>query len=202
MLTGGLAAQLRSGQPTGILEGRLVRISGQTLHLILEDGPELACQVDGRTYMDRSRERLYLKDLKPGDFLELVTERQGISGTCFARMIHVAEAERRFAGRTRVGAVKRSTESFAPRGSLTITGMVKNLQDHTLEIRTRQEGIMKFRVRQDTTFVRDGVEVAAAEVDRTQPVFVRAGYDFNGELEVYQVAWGTIVQPEKRVPRP
>jgi len=44
--------------------------------------------------------------------------------------------------------------------------------------------------------------VGAGEVDRTQPVFVRAGYDFNGELEVYQVAWGAIVQPEKRLPRP
>jgi hypothetical protein len=186
----------------GIIDARLVAVAGQKLELLLDDGRELMCGVDGRTYIDRSRERLYLKDLKAGDFLELVTERQGIGGLCFARMIHVVGVERRFGGRGKVGSVKRSTESFAPRGSLTITGVVRELQVAFLEIKTRQEGTMRFRVRPDTTFVRDGMLVAAADVDRTQPVFIRAGYDFNGELEVYQVAWGAIVQPEKPLPRP
>lgn len=197
MLTGGLSAQL----PMGIFEGRLVRVTGQKLELILEDGREWSCQTDGRTFIDRSRERLTLKDLKPGDFLELVTERHGI-GVCFARMIHVAGLERRFGGRGQMGSVRRSTESFAPRGSVAITGVVRNLQSNSIELRTRQDGNMRFRLRPDTIFVRDGVRVEAGEVDRTQPVFIRAGYDFNGELEAYQVTWGAIVQPDKHVPRP
>jgi len=200
--TGGLVGQLRPGVPTGILDARLVSVAGQQLELVLEGGREMICQIDGRTYIDRERERLTAKDLKPGDYLELVTEWQGIGGSCFARMIHVVGMQRRFAGRGKVGQVRRSTESFAPRGSVTVTGMVRDLQEKMLELRTKQEGTMKFHVRPDTSFVRDGVEVGAGEVDRTQPVFVRAGYDFNGELEVYQVAWGAIVQPEKRLPRP
>lgn len=202
LVTGGLDGQLRTGVPMGILEGRLVAVAAGKLEMVLEDGAALSCLVDGRTFVDRARERLSLKDLKTGDFLELVTEREGLGGQCFARMIHVVSVERRFAGRGKVGSVKRSTESFAPRGSLTVTGMVRELQANSIEIKTRQEGTMRFRVRPDTSFVRDGVEVGAREVDRTQPVFLRAGYDFNGELEVYQVAWGAIVQPEKRLPRP
>jgi len=201
-VTGGLEGQLRTSVPLGIVEGRLIAVVGQKLELTLEDGKELTCSVDGRTYIDRARERLYVKDLKAGDFLELVTERQGIGGLCFARMIHVVGLEKRFPGRGMVGTVKRSTESFAPRGSLTVTGMVRELQTTFLEIKTRQDGTMRFRVRPDTAFVRDGVEVGPAEIERTQPVFLRAGYDFYGELEVYQVAWGAIVQPEKRLPRP
>lgn len=201
-LTGGLWGQLRPGMPTGILEGRLAGVVGGKLEVVLEGGETLVCSVDGRTYIDRERQRLYVKDLKAGDLLELVTERQGMGSTCFARMIHVVNVEKRFGGRGRVGSVKRATESFAPRGSLTVTGVVRDLQLTFLEIKTRQDGPMRFRLRADTLFVRDGREVAAAEVDRTGPVFVRAGYDLNGELEVFQVSWGAIVQPQTGLPRP
>jgi hypothetical protein len=64
MLTGGLWGQLRSGVPTGILEGRLAGISGGKLEVVLEGGDTLICSVDGRTYIDRERQRLYVKDLK------------------------------------------------------------------------------------------------------------------------------------------
>ncbi len=201
-LTGGLLGQLRPGVPTGILEGRLAGVVGGKLDVVLESGETVVCSVDGRTYIDRERQRLYVKDLKAGDLLELVTERQGVVATCFARMIHVVNVEKRFGGRGKVGSVKRVTESFAPRGSLTVTGVVRDLQTTFLEIRTRQEGPMRFRLRADTLFVRDGREVAAGEVDRTGPVFIRAGYDLNGELEVFQVSWGSIVQPALPLPRP
>ena len=201
VLTGGLDAQLRTGVPLGILEGRISALSGQKIEVALEDGTMIDCVVDGRTYIDRDRQRLYPKDLKRGDLLELVTEREGVAGGCFARMIHVVGLKKRFGGRGKTGSVTRSTESFAPRGSLTVTGVVRDLQPEALEIKTRQEGVMRFRVRPDTVFLRDGERVKAEDVDRTQPVFVRAGHDLNGELEVFQVSWGTIVQPQRVLPR-
>jgi len=179
-----------------------VGIEALKLELALEGDKRLECIVDGRTYVDRDRKRMALKDLKLGDLLELVTERQGVGGGCFARMIHVVGDNRRFPGRGVVGSVKRSTESFAPRGNLQLTGMVRDMQGGVLELRTKQDGTMKFRLRPDTSFVRDGVEVKLEEIERSSPVYVRAGYDHNGELEVYQVAWGAIVQPLGRLPRP
>lgn len=197
LLTGGLFGQL----PLGILEGRLGRITSTQLSVTLEDGRLLECMVDGRTYVDRNRERLQLKDLKVGDFLELVTERQGAGGKCFARMIHVVGLEKRFGGRGKMGEVRRSTESFAPRGSVYVTGVVRQVQEGFLEIKTKQEGVMRFRLRPDTIFLNNGAEVKAGSVDRTQPVSVRAGHDLNGDLEAYQVTWGAIVQPTSPLPR-
>ncbi|MCX6609728.1 MAG: hypothetical protein NTW74_02630 [Acidobacteria bacterium] len=46
VLTGGLWGQLRSGVPTGILEGRLAGIVGGKLEVVLEGGDTLTCSVD------------------------------------------------------------------------------------------------------------------------------------------------------------
>lgn len=188
------------GQP-GIVEGRLVRVKDGAVEVALGGEKQIECMVDGRTYIDRERQRLALKDLQGGDLLELVTEKQGIGGRCFARMIHVVGQQKRFEGRDRVGMVKRSTESFAPRGSLVVTGLVRNVQEGWLELRTRQDGTMRMRLRPDTAYVRDGREVGVEGLERQTVVSVRAGYDFSGDLEVYQVSWGGIVQPQGRVPR-
>jgi hypothetical protein len=188
------------GQP-GIVEGRLVRVREGAVELELGQEKRMDCAVDGRTYIDRERQRLGLGDLRVGDLLELVTERQGVGGRCFARMIHVVGQQKRFGGREKMGVVKRSTESFAPRGSLVLTGLVRSVSGGWLELRTRQEGTMRLRLRPDTAFVSEGQEVGLEGLERQTAVSVRAGYDLSGELEVFQVSWGGIVQPQGRIPR-
>jgi hypothetical protein len=201
-LTGAPAWPQRTAVPMGILEARLLSVAADALTLDLGAERTLACRVDGRTFIDRDRVRLSLNDLKPGDLLELVTERQGPAGACFARMIHIVGLSRRFPNRGVMGSVKRSTESFAPRGNLEVTGLVRNVQDGALELRTRLDGIMRFRLRPDTTLLSGGIPVSADQLVRNQPVFVRAGYDHDGQLEVYQICWGAILQPETHNPRP
>ncbi|MFN7545653.1 MAG: hypothetical protein ACK5TN_22980 [Acidobacteriota bacterium] len=188
------------GQP-GIVEGRLVRVKEGAVEVELGADQRKECAVDGRTYIDRERQRMELGDLRAGDLLELVTEKQGVGGRCFARMIHVVGQEKRFGGRGKVGVVKRSTESFAPRGSLVLTGLVRSVDGVWLELRTRQEGTMRLRLRPDTAFVNEGQEVGREGLERQTAVSVRAGYDLSGELEVFQVSWGGIVQPQGRIPR-
>ncbi|MBZ2184310.1 MAG: hypothetical protein K7J46_06325 [Bryobacter sp.] len=188
------------GQP-GIVEGRLVRVKEGAVEVELGADQRRECAVDGRTYIDRERQRMELGDLRAGDLLELVTEKQGVGGRCFARMIHVVGQEKRFGGRGKVGVVKRSTESFAPRGSLVLTGLVRSVDGVWLELRTRQEGTMRLRLRPDTAFVNEGQEVGREGLERQTAVSVRAGYDLSGELEVFQVSWGGIVQPQGRIPR-
>lgn len=188
------------GQP-GIVEGRLVRVKEGAVEVELGADQRKECAVDGRTYIDRERQRMELGDLRAGDLLELVTEKQGVGGRCFARMIHVVGQEKRFGGRGKVGVVKRSTESFAPRGSLVLTGLVRSVDGVWLELRTRQEGTMRLRLRPDTAFVNEGQEVGREGLERQTAVSVRAGYDLSGKLEVFQVSWGGIVQPQGRIPR-
>jgi hypothetical protein len=188
------------GQP-GIVEGRLVRVREDGVEVQLLDDRRIECAVDGRTYIDRERQRLGWRDLKSGDVLELVTEKQGVSGRCFARMIHVVREEKRFGGREQMGVVKRSTETFAPRGNVVVAGLARNVGGGWLELRTRQEGTMRLRLRPDTVFVREGKEVGLAELEGQTAVTVRADHGPSGELEAYQVSWGAIVQPRGRFPR-
>ncbi len=163
------------------------------LTLTLEDRRELRCAVDGRTYVDRERQRMSLNDLKIGDFLEMVTERQGAGKGCFARMIHIANGQRRFGDRHRVGQVTRATETISPRGNVNLSGMVRDLQPNSMELKTRQEGSFRLRIRPDTKFVRDGVVVEREDLLSNQRVSVRGGYAMDGELEAFQVVWGGIL---------
>jgi hypothetical protein len=179
--------------PLGIIEGRLVAFENSILQVNLASGKQIQCAVDSRTFVDRQRRRLTLNDLKIGDFLELVTERHSPTRPCFARMIHLAEDGLRFAGRDRVGQVTRATETISPRGNVHLAGVVRDVQPHSLELRTKQDGTLRLRLRPDTQFVQDGLPVKREDLPPWLRVSVRCGYALDGELEVYQVVWGGIL---------
>jgi hypothetical protein len=185
--------------PLGIIEGRMAALENSLVFVDLANGKQISCAVDSRTFVDRERKRLTLNDLKIGDFLELVTERHSPARPCFARMIHLASNELRFGGRHRVGQVTRATETISPRGNVHLTGVVRELQPALLEIRTRQDGVLRLRVRPDTQYVQDGLSVKREELPLHVRVNVRCGYALDGELEAYQVVWGGIL-PRSTVP--
>lgn len=193
---------LSAQQPMGIIEGHLEGIESSILRLRLGSGKTVECRIDGRTYIDRDRRRLTANELKTEDFLELVTERAGTAPACFARMIHVANLSRRFPGRDKVGSVRRATEDFFPRGEVQLYGVARDVQPGWLEVKPRQEEALRFKIRPDTVFLRDGQEVLPGQLPRNQPVSLRGGYTLAGDLEVYQVAWGTILQPGAAIARP
>lgn len=187
------AHPLFSQMPLGIIEGRLSAFENSTLQVDMANGKQIRCAVDSRTFVDRQRRRLTLNDLKIGDFLELVTERHSPARPCFARMIHLAEEGLRFGGRDRVGQVTRATETISPRGNVHLAGMVRDVQTNSLELRTKQDGTLRLRLRPDTQFVQDGLPVTKEALDRQLRVSVRCGYALDGELEAYQIVWGSIL---------
>lgn len=193
LLSGILTGSLLAQTPLGIIEGHFLSLEDSQIQIQLANGKTMPCAVDGRTYLDRERRRLALKDLKAGDFLELVTERHGPLRPCFARMIHVSAGQLRFGGRFEVGQVKRATETISPRGNVNLSGLVRDLQQHWLEIRTRQGEVFRLKLRPDTVFSRDGVRVTQTELAPNQRVNVRCGYSLDGELEAYHLVWGDIL---------
>lgn len=82
-----------------------------------------------------------------------------------------------------------------PRGNLTLAGVVIRVDPGALVLRTRREGEKTFLLRPDTRYSEDGAPVEASALRVNTPVFVRAGKNFNQELEVYQVVWGEILAP-------
>jgi hypothetical protein len=93
------------------------------------------------------------------------------------------------ARRSRFAHVESATESFAPRGDLLFGGIVLRRSATTLTLKTH-DGEKTLVLRPDTRYWCDGVRAAEDILIVNTRVFVRAGRDFEGNIEVYQASWG------------
>lgn len=192
-----LAAQEQA--PAGIVRGKLESLAGTLaggeLRIQPAKGPLLLCAYNDKTYIERERLRIAVSSLRPGSSLEMVTDRH--AGRCYARTVHVVAGEPFLdshpAYRPRIRPPRPSWQSIVPRGNLTYSGIVLRLNGDLLLLRTRSEGRKTFLIRHDTGFVERGRLVEAADLAVNTQVFVRAGRNFEGDLEAYLVAWGEIV---------
>jgi hypothetical protein len=194
-----LAASLLTAQPQpplGILRAELIAWDGSwdggALRLKLDSGIDYACAFDGRTFFERDRVRISIGRLRPGDSLEVVSDRVTPSARCFARMVKVLT--------TPVvvptwGSITRATEHFAPRGNITIVGVIVELDGANMIVKTRQGERQTIRLRHDTRFVLNGAPATKEMVALNLAVFVRAGVGSDEEIEAYQVVTGEILQP-------
>lgn len=180
----------------GIVRGPLLALDKAVLQ-VESDGKKVECRYDAHTWMERDGQRIAAPALALGDRLEMVTDINA-SG-CYVRTIHVLDVPSQRPGPGRRPSMKREyaspTERFAPRGDMTSTGLVTSIDEKWLMIRTRNDGPKKFLLRHDTRYVGDGLRVDHAAVRAGKRVFVRAGYNFEGVVEAYQVIWGEILKP-------
>jgi hypothetical protein len=128
-----LFAWLLAGQeqaPSGIVRGVLESWEGSLVSGELRfrsgDGPVLVCAYNDKTYMERERLRIAVSSLKPGQSLEMVTDRA--AGRCIARTLYVV-VERPGSSlspgqRARLRAPRPSWQSIVPRGELTFSGII------------------------------------------------------------------------------
>ena len=71
-------------------------------------------------------------------------------------------------------------------------GIVLRRSATTLTLKTH-DGEKTLVLRPETRYWCDGLRSAVEELIVNTRVFVRAGRDFEGNVEVYQAAWGAIV---------
>lgn len=182
----------------GIVRGPLVSREASRLRVEIAAGQTVDCIFDVKTWMERDGQRIEAGALAAGDRLEMVTDRRGETG-CYARTIHVLDIPEQNPLPGRRPNMKREyggpTERLAPRGDMTATGLVMDVSDKWLTIRTRSEGVKRFLLRHDTRFVGEGMRTERASLGVTTRVFVRAGRNFEGVVEAYQVIWGEILKP-------
>ncbi|BDC52448.1 hypothetical protein F183_A47630 [Bryobacterales bacterium F-183] len=180
----------------GIVRGPLLAIE-KTALTVEAEGKPVRCRYDARTWMERDGQRIAAAALVPGDRLEMVTDLKDAG--CYVRTIHVLDIPSQAPGPGRRPSMKREysspTEQFAPRGDITATGLVTDIDDKWLTIRTRNDGPKKFLLRHDTRYVGDGFRVDHDTLRAGKRVFVRAGHNFEGVIEAYQVIWGEIMKP-------
>ncbi len=183
--------------PIGIVRGDMVKWSGSPdLGQLTLSNPtgEYSCTFDAKTYMERDGQMVAIRAFAAGDRIELVTDRRPGSEVCYARTLHSVEAQAQRRPPLRRG--PSPTETWAPRGDLTFSGMVVRVSPDILILRTRSEPRKTIQLRQDTRYLSDGQRVDAEELKVNTHVFVRGGRNLEDEIEAYQVIWGGIVHPE------
>jgi hypothetical protein len=190
------AALGQTAMPAGIVRGAFISFTGSTATgelVIRGSGNTLyACSYDARTYVERLGERIQARQLSGGEPIEILADRKYGSAACYTRMVQVVNPH----PLQRIGLVTtRPPDSLAPRGDIAFGGTIVACVDGVLTVRTRTVD-MRLRLRRDTRFLHDGLRVDPDQAPVNAHVFIRAGRDIYGDLEAFEVIWGSIVNVE------
>ena len=160
------------------------------------DNEVLRYQFDAKTYAEREEHLIEAGRVRPGEQVEVVSDRMPGSLVRYARTIHVIQPTPppRPLSQGRLRAYNPKQDPVRT-GNLTYSGVVYRLSDERVLIHTREAGDLAILLRKDTRYLQDGVVVEPADLKLNMRVFVRAGKDLYGEVEAYQVIWGTILTP-------
>lgn len=188
--------------PIGVLRGELLAWAGGTrageVTFRNADDHVYQCTFDGKTYFERSNERIAVSAMQKGDRVEVLADHKDGTGLCYARTIQVIDAPvaRTLPGmRPRLRLSSNPTELFAPRGDLTFAGVVLRINPDSLVLRMRTNEHKTIHLRADTRYLSDGQALNRTNLEVNTRVFIRAGKNLDDELEAYQVVWGQVLQP-------
>lgn len=202
-LLGLILLPLATGQPAAVVRGVLIEQEGTPLSGEFAIRSVSTFQVyrilyDARTELYFEGRPFSMGDARPGDMFDVAAEPPPGNTGSRARLVRVIKRApepppppppRR---RVRPRAVPFADDRF-PRGNVTAAGVVVRVDPGALVLRTRRDGEKTFALRPDTRYLEGGAPVELSALRVNTPVFVRAGKNFNQELEVYQVIWGRIL---------
>jgi hypothetical protein len=197
-----LAAQTPPG--AGLVRGTLLEREVQSgageLSVRTASNEVFRFKFDGKTWFERDNERLEAASLRPGELVEVVADSNPPALLRYARTVHVVQAPapvRPPLSLGRLRAYRSPVESMAPAGTLTFAGVIFRVSADLIMLHTRAGGDQTILLRRDTRYLDDGNVVDGATLTPNTRVFVRAGKDLYGEIEAYQVIWGSILQPNQ-----
>lgn len=194
------AAWAQDGEelPLGIVRGKVSEPESSGLRgrflLTAESGRQTRCSFDERTWFESQRVRVSVTAFGPADPVEvLVDQRLQTDGSrrCYARTVRLMEPNAP-APHPRRPVYRSVTEHIIPRGDLAFSGVVTGFTPDAVLIKTRSAPARPLLLRPDTRFLEGGVASHRDNLPVNQMVFIRAGKNIEGRLEVYQVIWGEI----------
>jgi hypothetical protein len=176
----------------GVHSGYISDIQKTTFHLRTVQGKEFQCTYDFRTWFEQSRLRVPPTAFQPTDLVEVVADRRLIEGRpCYIRTVRLADPTPKETARMRIS-YNAVTNNWYPRGEFQWGGVVSQVNQTHLVLRTRSEGYKPLLLRRDTRYMEDGVVSNLQRLRPNEHISVRAGKNFEGHLEVYQVVWGNV----------
>ena len=198
LVAAAVASGVCAGQAisNGYFHGTLLSLQGNTTEGMLtvraENGTVFDCGYDGKTYAELSKQRISPFKLVAGDPLDLLIDHSGRARACYLRIVRVLAAADVRPNRPK--AQKAPSRTLTPVTTITLSGIVVSKEDGMIKIRGRDRDHEEIlHVRRDTRFIGDGVRTDLSGLELNQRVFLEAGRNLDGELEVYQVTWGGIL---------
>jgi hypothetical protein len=158
------------------------------------------CLYDSGTRFERNQYKTTAERILAKDRVELTADMNEENFLCYAREVKVAnppvsplEQEVRQLLRKKPGTLG---DLLFPRGNLTYAGVIRKVTPERITVHTRQDGNQVFLVRSDTGYFAGGLPAELSSLVVNTRVYIRAGKSFLNELEVYQVMWGEIIEPQ------
>ncbi len=187
-----------TGPMRGVLLERDAEPAGGEFSIRAADYHVFRYRFDAKTSVDRDGQSIDVPRLKPGEKLEVTVAAAGDDPVPYARSIHVTvplpTTARHAPAPARLHPYNAQEERMQPKGDLAFSGVIVRLNDAHLVLRTRSAGEQTIMLRQDTRYLENGALVALAALKPTMLVFVRGGKNLSGDVEGYQVIWGSILQ--------
>jgi hypothetical protein len=188
--------------PPSLVRGTLLEwdVSSSTgeLSLRVRDYHVYCFWYDSQTRFERDSQPASVAQLRKGDVLEIVAEAGPNSVRRYARLVRLLASSPPAAPpvyRPSYRPFRGLADDLFPRGSLTLAGVVSQLSEERLILRTRADPAKRILLRTDTRYLEDGCPVALSALRVNTRIFVRAGENLEGEIEAYQVVWGEILKP-------
>jgi hypothetical protein len=198
--------------PPGFVRGVILECDSQSalgeVSIRAADNQVFRYQFDAKTYAERDDQLIQASHLKPGEKVEVVSDRSPAYTLRYARTIHVVQPipppGPLTMGRYRAGYPGNATgiaNNIAYNAKLdrlptvTFAGVVFRLNGECVVLHTRETGDQSILLRADTRYLQDGETVEAKDLKPNTRVYVRAGKNLYNEAEAYQIIWGSILSP-------
>ncbi|MDX1980994.1 MAG: hypothetical protein SFV51_12045 [Bryobacteraceae bacterium] len=200
-------ASAAEGLPAPLATGVLVEWTGSDSlgHLVFRTARDEThrCAFTGRTYFELEHRRTRISSIRTGESLEVLSEKLTDPPSCRALIVRVV----RHQAPPAAGAAKlrrpfgSPTESFAPRGNLSLSAVALRFDDPYVWIRTREGKNIMLVLRDDTRLAENGLPALRQAIPMNRPLHIRAGRSAEMELEAYSIFWGDILQPDRPTPK-
>jgi hypothetical protein len=194
--------------PPGFVRGVILECDSQTatgeVAIRAADNQVFRYQFDAKTYAERDDQLIQASRLKPGEKVEVVSDRSPAYTLRYARTIHVVQlpppARPLTMGRYRAANPGNANNSLNNARldrlpTLTFAGVVFRLNGERVVLHTRETGDQSILLRADTRYLQAGETVEAKDLKPNMRVYVRAGKNLYDEVEAYQIIWGNILTP-------
>jgi hypothetical protein len=192
-----LIAATASGQtpgPPGFVRGVVTTNTVEFFAVRANTGDVFRYRTDSKTWIERDHERIRAASLKPGEILEVVSDRDP-DPIRYARMIHVIKPVIARPLPVSSGGVYRlNPDPQLP--SAVYTGLViARAHDH-ITLRTRFDGDKTIYLQPDTEYLKDGNQVDAKALLPLARVYVVSTRNNDHEFVANQIVWGAILEPQ------